>query len=406
MNALRTTLRAARPAAMSARALTTEVGRSLDTPPGVPEYDGWTSEMEDSFQAMHKAVGAKSTLEPRAKIADSVLDLIGNTPMVRASRFATKHGLKCELLMKCEFFNAGGSVKDRIGKRMVEDAEDTGRIKPGDTLAEPTSGNTGIGLCVSAAVKGYKMIIALPQKMSGEKVNTMAALGAEILRTPTEAAWNAADSHITLCANLTKDDPNAHVLDQYMNPSNPLAHYDGTAEEILHQTDKDVDVIVMTAGTGGTVTGTARKIKEHLPNCQIVAVDPRGSILAVPNQMNEQGLNVGYQVEGIGYDFIPSVLNRNSVAGNTQIDTWVKSEDQESFDCARDMIRTEGLLCGGSSGSAIAGALKYIEAQDDKLAGKRVVVLLPDSIRNYMSKFLDDKWMDENDFDYEGKGKQ
>ena len=140
-------------------------------PPGVPGYDGWNDEMEENFQAMHKAVGAKGTMAPRAKIQDSVLDLIGNTPMVRASRFADKHGLKCELLMKCEFFNAGGSVKDRIGKRMIEDAEDTGRIKPGDTLAEPTSGNTGIGLCVSAAVKGYKMIIALPQKMSGEKVH-------------------------------------------------------------------------------------------------------------------------------------------------------------------------------------------------------------------------------------------
>ena len=212
------------------------------------------------------------------------------------------------------------------------------------------------------------------------------------------------DSHITLCANLTKDDPNAHVLDQYMNPSNPLAHYDGTAEEILSQTDENVDVIVMSAGTGGTVTGTARKIKERLPNCQIVAVDPRGSILAVgADDINEKGLGAGYEIEGIGYDFIPSVLNRNSVGGNKQIDTWVKIEDQESWDNARDMIRTEGLMCGGSSGSAIAGALKYIEAQDDKLAGKRVVVLLPDSIRNYMSKFLDDDWMDQNNFDYAGK---
>ena len=173
-----TLARATRPAAAaSARALTTEVGRKGEyggMPPGVPEYDGWTEDMENNFQAMHKAVGPKGGAfaqgDPRGQIVDSVLDLVGFTPMVRASRFADKHGLKCELLVKCEFFSAGGSVKDRIGKRMVEDAEETGRIKPGDMLAEPTSGNTGIGLCMAAAVKGYKMIIALPQKMSGEKV--------------------------------------------------------------------------------------------------------------------------------------------------------------------------------------------------------------------------------------------
>ena len=368
----------------------------------LPDYKGWDAEMEESFQAMRQEVGTKSTLGPRPKIADSVLDLIGNTPMIRASRFAEKHGVKCELLMKCEYFNAGGSVKDRIGKRMVLDAEATGRIKPGDTLVEPTSGNTGIGLCVAGAVRGYKMIIALPQKMSGEKVNTMKALGATILRTPTEAAWDAPESHLTLSAKLTKDDPNAHVLDQYLNPSNPLAHYDGTAEEILHQTDEDVDVVVMTAGTGGTVSGTARKIKERLPNCQVVAVDPKGSILAVPDTLNDPADNKPYAVEGIGYDFVPSVCNQSvdPKTGTLLIDTWVKTEDQESFDMARSMIRTEGIMCGGSSGSALAGALKYIENQGG-LEGKRVVVLLPDSIRNYMSKFLDDGWMDENGFTYE-----
>merc|ERR1712086_654960 len=359
-------------------------------------YDGWTEEMETLFQGMRQKVGPKPTVGTRPeKICDSILDLVGNTPMVRVSRFAAKHKLPCEVLVKCEYFSAGGSVKDRIGKRMVMDAEETGRIKPGDTLIEPTSGNTGIGLCMAAAVRGYKMIIALPQKMSGEKLNTMKALGAEIIRTPTEAAWDAEDSHIALSSRIEQTDDSHHVLDQYINPSNPLAHYDGTAEEILYQTDNNVDVIVMTAGTGGTVTGTARRIKEVLPNCQIVAVDPEGSILAQPKSMNDTDVT-SYEVEGIGYDFIPSVLNRGAVDGTKSIDTWVKTVDQESFDMARDLIRTEGVLCGGSAGSAMAGAIKYIRANEKELEGKRVVVLLADSIRNYMSKFLDDDWMKEN----------
>merc|ERR1712224_1148523 len=166
--------------------------------------------------------------------------------------------------------------KDRIGKRMVEEAEKSGRIKPGDTLIEATSGNTGIGLSLAAALKGYKMIICLPQKMSGEKVNTMKRLGAEILRTPTEAAWNDENSHIFLSARLAKE-LNGHVLDQYLNASNPLAHYDGTAEEIIEQCDGKIDYVVMSAGTGGTVTGNAMKLKEKIPGVQIVAVDPYGS---------------------------------------------------------------------------------------------------------------------------------
>merc|ERR1719446_302092 len=179
--------------------------------------------------------------------------------MVRMSRIAAFLDLECELVSKCEFYNAGGSVKDRIGKRMIEEAEKSGRIKPGDILIEPTSGNTGVGLCMAAAIKGYRMIIALPQKMSGEKVNTMKALGAEILRTPTEAAWDAEDSHIFLSARLAKD-LGGHVLDQYKNPGNPLAHYEGTAEEIAEQAEGKLDYVVMSAGTGGTLTGSAKRL--------------------------------------------------------------------------------------------------------------------------------------------------
>ncbi|CAI5747025.1 unnamed protein product [Peronospora destructor] len=323
------------------------------------------------------------------KILNSILDHIGNTPLVRLHTIAKKAGLKCDLLAKCEFFNAGGSVKDRIGKRMIEDAMASGRIKPGDTLIEPTSGNTGIGLALAAALYGFRIIITLPEKMSLEKVNVLKALGAEIIRTPTEAAWDSPESHIGVAKRLAKEIPNAHILDQYSNPSNPLAHYDGTAEEILEACNGQVDMVVMGTGTGGTLSGTARKIKEKCPSCIIVGADPFGSILAEPENLNDENRLKPYQVEGIGYDFIPQVLDRSLV------DRWVKTNDQESFFLARRLIREEGLLCGGSCGSAVAAALK---AAKDLKAGQRCVVVLPDSTRNYMSKFLSDDWMYEHGY--------
>merc|ERR1712190_515136 len=304
--------------------------------------------------------------------------------------------VECELLAKVEFFNAGGSVKDRIGKRMVEEAEKSGRIKPGDVLIEPTSGNTGIGLCLTAALKGYKMIICLPQKMSGEKVNTMKCLGAEILRTPTEAAWDAQDSHIFLSARLAKD-LGGHVLDQYKHAGNPLAHYEGTAEEIIEQTGGKLDYMVMSAGTGGTVTGTALKLKEKIPGIKIVGVDPYGSILAKPESANDGSSRTGhkklqpYHVEGIGYDFVPTVLDQDVV------DYWIKTDDDESFAMGRNIIRHEGLMFGGSCGASMAGAYKFIR-ENNIGAGKSVGVLFADSSRNYMSKFMDDDWMVANGF--------
>jgi cystathionine beta-synthase len=318
------------------------------------------------------------------KILPDILHAIGYTPVVRINRLGKEAGLSCELVAKCEFFNAGGSVKDRIGKRMVEDAAKSGRIQLGDTLIEPTSGNTGIGLALSAAVRGYKCIITLPEKMSQEKVNVLKALGAEIIRTPTEAASESPESHISVAKKLQAELPNSHILDQYGNPSNPLAHYDGTAEEILEQCDGKLDMVVIGAGTGGTITGIARKLKERLPDLIVVGVDPKGSILAEPDSLNDDGRDEGYQVEGVGYDFVPTVLDRSIV------DRWVKVGDEEALITARRMIREEGLLCGGSSGSAMAAALR---AAQDLGADKRCLVLLPDSIRNYLTKFVSDDWM-------------
>jgi len=292
-------------------------------------------------------------------------------------------GTGCELLAKCEYLNAGGSVKDRIGKRMLEEAQRSGRIKPGDTLIEPTSGNTGIGLALAAAVYGYRMIITMPEKMSREKQVVLEALGAEIIRTPTEAAWDAPESHIGVAKQLQEILPNSHILDQYSNPDNPLAHYHGTGKEIVEQCGGKLDAVVLTAGTGGTITGIARYVKEHVPGVRVVGVDPVGSILAGPGPIGT------YKVEGIGYDFIPDVLDRDLV------DEWIKTEDRESFLMARRLIRQEAMLVGGSSGSAVWAALQVAKKSG---GGKRIVTILPDSVRNYMTKFLDDRWMRENGF--------
>jgi cystathionine beta-synthase len=254
-------------------------------------------------------------------------------------------------------------------------------------LIEPTSGNTGIGLALAAAIHGYKMIITLPEKMSQEKVDVLKALGAQIVRTPTEAAFDSPESHIGVAARLHKEIPNSHILDQYKNPSNPLAHYDATAEEIWEQCDGKLDMVVMTAGTGGTITGVARKLKELNPNVEVVGVDPLGSILAQPDSLNT--VEGSYKVEGIGYDFIPDVLDRSLV------DTWIKTEDKSSFATARSLIRDEGLLCGGSSGAAFWAAL---QAAKKLKKGQVCVTILPDSVRNYMSKFLRDSWLVENGF--------
>ncbi len=314
-------------------------------------------------------------------IHDNILTTIGNTPVVKMNTIG--NNLDCEFYAKCEFLNPGGSIKDRIGWRMVEDAEKLGRIKPGETLIEPTSGNTGQGIALAAAVKGYRCIITMPEKMSREKQIALEALGAKIIRTPTEAAYDDPDSHIRVAKKLQKEIPGSHILDQYANPSNPDAHYYGTAEEILKDFGKDLKMVVMGVGTGGTITGVAKRLKEEIPGIIIVGADPIGSILGGGEIVEP------YLVEGIGYDFFPDVLD------NDLVDEYIKTNDEESFIMARCLIKKEGLLCGGSSGSAMVAALKAAEKLSLK---KKCLVILPDGIRNYMTKFPNDVWMQSQGF--------
>lgn len=314
-------------------------------------------------------------------IYPNILATIGHTPVVKINRMG--QNLACELYVKCEFFNPGGSVKDRIGYEMVRNAEKEGRIKPGDTLIEPTSGNTGIGIALAGAIMGYKVIITMPEKMSQEKQSVLERLGAKIHRTPTEAASHDPDSHISLAKRLQKEIPNAHILDQYANPDNPKAHYDGTAQEIIDDFGHDLHMVVAGVGTGGTITGLAKRLKEHNPAIKIIGIDPEGSILGGGTEIKS------YHVEGIGYDFFPQVLD------NQLIDAYIKTNDADSFKTARQLMREEGLLVGGSSGAAMWGALQAAQSLQKK---QKCLVILPDSIRNYMSKFVHDEWMKQEGF--------
>ena len=314
-------------------------------------------------------------------IFDSITDVVGNTPMVRLNRICAEFPV--EFLAKCEFLNPGGSVKDRIGVRMLIEAEKADKIKPGDTLIEPTSGNTGIGIALAAAARGYKLIITMPMKMSMEKQVVLEALGAKIVRTPTEAAHDSPDSLFGVADRLLKEIPGSFMLDQYANPDNPDAHYYGTGTEIVEQCEGRLDYCIVSVGTGGTITGIARKLKEAIPGCKIIGVDPIGSILG--------GGEPGgpYFVEGIGYDFFPDVLD------NSLVDEYIKTNDADSFYWARKIVKDEGLLVGGSAG-AVLWAARQIAPRCKP--GERMVLVFADSVRNYLSKHLNNDWMREHGF--------
>eukprot|EP01071_Lankesteria_metandrocarpae_P010503 Lankesteria_metandrocarpae@DN5344_c0_g1_i2.p1 len=326
----------------------------------------------------------KETSHPRLQpVVDSVLDLVGNTPMIRLSRFAAAHGLKCQLLGKCEFFNPGGSIKDRVAKEMVLRSKEDGTLKEGVTVIEASSGNAGIGLALISAVVGHKMAITMADKMSIEKEILMRLLGAQLIRTPN-VPWDDPQSNLCIVEKIKDNVEQVYRPDQYLHDGNPMGHYLYTAGEILQQCSNKVDMVVMGAGTGGTLTGVGCRLRETVPNCKIIGVDPQGSMLALPDSLNTELFGQNWQVEGLGYEFVPDILNR------TYVDQWVKTDDTASFRLARELMQLEGLLCGGSAGSALQAALVAAKDLDET---QTCVVVIPDGIRNYMTTFGSDTWM-------------
>ncbi len=308
------------------------------------------------------------------EILDSILDAIGNTPLVRL-RSVTR-GVRPTVLAKLELLNPGGSVKDRIGLRMIEAAERAGLLRPGGTIVEPTSGNTGHGLAIAAALKGYRCIFVMPDKMSQEKIALLRAYGAEVVITPTAVPPDSPESYYRVADRLTQEIPGAFQPNQYFNPENPAAHEATTGPEIWRQTEGRIDVLVAGVGTGGTITGVARYLKARKPDLLVVGADPEGSIYS--------GEVHPYLTEGIGEDFWPATFDPSLV------DRFERVSDREAFHMARRITREEGILVGGSSGTAVVAALRVAAELDE---GATIVVILPDTGRNYLSKLYSDSWL-------------
>ncbi len=319
---------------------------------------------------------------------ESILDTIGRTPLVRLRRVT--QGQRGLILAKVESFNPGGSVKDRIGAAIVEKAEREGRLRPGGTVVESTSGNTGMGLALVAAVKGYKTVFTLPDKMSMEKVRLLRAFGAEVIVTPTAVPHDSPESYTEVAKRVVRETPNSVLADQYENPMNPESHYRTTGPEIWEQTGGQITYFVCGIGTGGTITGAGRYLKEKNPRVKIIGIDPKGSVLREAFYTKQVSpVLKNYKVEGIGQDYVPGVLDFS------WIDDVVEVDDRQSFLMARRLTREEGLLVGGSCGTAVAGMMKIADRfTDDDV----VVVLLPDSGERYLGKIYNDDWMRENGF--------
>ncbi len=309
------------------------------------------------------------------EVLDTFLDAMGDTPLVRLTKVT--RGVRPTVLAKLEMLNPGGSVKDRIGIRMIEAAERDGRLRPGGTIVEPTSGNTGHGLAIAAAIRGYKCIFVMPDKMSQEKVALLRAYGAEVIITPTAVAPESPESYYRVADRLTEEIPGAYQPNQYFNPENPKTHYETTGPEIWAQTDGTVDVFVAGVGTGGTITGVGRFLKEQNPDVVVVGADPEGSLYSGDQPRP-------YLTEGIGEDFWPDSFDP------TVVDRYVRVSDRDAFRTARAVTRQEGILVGGSCGSAVHAALEVARDLDET---KTVVVLLPDTGRNYLTKLYSDSWM-------------
>jgi cystathionine beta-synthase len=318
---------------------------------------------------------------------DNIYDAIGNTPLLKLKKL--NQNLSSDIYAKVEFVNPAGSVKDRMAHFIIEDAERRGLLKPGGTIVENSSGNTGAALAMIAAVKGYRCIITMPDKMSMEKQNLIRAFGAEVIVTPTDVPADSPESYYSVARRLAGEIPGAYYPDQYNNPMNIEAHYRTTGPEIWNQLKGDLDIFVAGIGTGGTLSGVGRYLKEKSPAIRIIAVDPEGSVFYDYFKTGRLPEPHVYQVEGIGEDYLVDAVDFSI------IDDIVQVNDRDSFLTARKLARMEGLFAGGSSGSAVWAALQVARQQD---APRKIVVILPDSGSRYLSKFYNDEWMRKSGF--------